>query len=79
MTAPQRDVTPVHPGGADAVGPAYHPEDPEYLIRWHEHRGDVSDSHDERGNPVGPWRDESGTVIDHADFPPPAPTKAAEK
>lgn len=47
------------------IGPAYHPEDANYIERWHEHRGDVK--HED-----GTWRDSvTGTVVDHADFPPP--------
>jgi hypothetical protein len=58
MTAPETK-------GSTDIGPAYHPEDADYLIRWHEHRGD------DLGED-GKWRDPgTGKVIDHADYPPP--------
>lgn len=50
------------------IGPVFHPEDPDYITRWHEARGDVEDA---PGS--GVWRDpSSGVVIDVADYPLPA-------
>lgn len=77
MSDPRKESTPVHPRGPAAVGPAYHPNDPEYVIRWHQHRGDVPGDAENLHATV--WRDASGAVIDHTDFPPPAPKKFAKK
>lgn len=52
------------PKGSIDIGPVYHPEDADYIERWHTARGDVEDA--PKGS--GVWRDPStGVVVDVAD------------